>query len=85
MIKGDAQSKKKSNLESVCEASCASRRIKSHSPCLTGERLVDKKQELALEPYTVPHKSEYSPHISVKILFYLFMGQHWRNDNLLQW
>ena len=29
--------------------------------------------------HTVSHKSEYTPHISVNLL-YLFMGQHWRND-----
>ncbi len=33
---------------------------------------------------TVSHRSEYTPHIIVNILLYLFMWQHWRNDTLLQ-
>ncbi len=31
-------------------------------------------------PTTVSHRSEYTPHIFVNILLYLFMWQHWRND-----
>ncbi len=33
---------------------------------------------------TVSHRSEYTPHIFVNILLYLFMGKHGRNDTLLQ-
>ena len=33
---------------------------------------------------TVSHKSEYYPHIFVNILLNLFIGQHWRNDTLIQ-
>ncbi len=33
---------------------------------------------------TVSQRSEYTPHICVTILLYLFMWQHWRNDTLLQ-
>ncbi len=34
--------------------------------------------------YTVSHRSEYTPHIFVNILLYIFMWPHWRNDTLLQ-
>ncbi len=34
---------------------------------------------------TVSHRSEYTPHIFVNILLYLFMWQHWRNYTLLQY
>ncbi len=34
--------------------------------------------------YTVSHIIEYTPHIFVNILLYLFMWQNWRNDTLLQ-
>ncbi len=34
--------------------------------------------------YTVSHRSEYTPHIFVNVLLYLFIRQHWRNDTLLQ-
>ena len=34
--------------------------------------------------YTVSHKRENTADISANILLYLFMGQHWRNDTLLQ-
>ncbi len=34
--------------------------------------------------FTVSHRSEFTPHIFVNILFYLFMWQHRRNDTLLQ-
>ncbi len=33
---------------------------------------------------TVSHRSEYTPHIFVNIVLYLFMWQHWRNVTLLQ-
>ncbi len=35
-------------------------------------------------PNTVSHRREYTPHIFVNILLYIFMWQHWRNDTLLQ-
>ncbi len=31
----------------------------------------------------ISHKSEYTPHIFVNILLYLFMGQHYRNETLM--
>ncbi len=34
--------------------------------------------------HTVSHRCEYTPHIFVNILLYLFMWQHWRNYTLLQ-
>ena len=30
------------------------------------------------------NKSEYTPHIFANILSYLFMGQHYRNETLIQ-
>ncbi len=33
--------------------------------------------------YTVSHRSEYTPHIFVNILLYIFMWQHWRNDTTM--
>ncbi len=35
-------------------------------------------------PTTVSHRSEYTPHIVVNILLYLFMWQHWRNYTWVQ-
>ncbi len=35
--------------------------------------------------YTVSHRSEYTPHIFVNILLYLFMWHHWRNYTFLHW
>ncbi len=34
--------------------------------------------------HTVSHRSEYTPHIFVNIVLYLFMWQPWRNYTLLQ-
>ncbi len=42
------------------------------------------KNQCIIDVCTVSHRSEYTPHIFVNILLYLFMWQHWRNDTLLQ-
>ncbi len=42
------------------------------------------KKILLCRVHTVSHRSEYTPHIFVNILLYIFLWQHWRNYTFLQ-
>ncbi len=48
------------------------------------KQLKSVQAHLKVKYYIVSHRNEYTPHIFVNILLYIFMWQHWRNYTLLQ-